>query len=281
MSDDSSAEDGPAMLDPAKLGGLVRAFLDCCHEGLTTRWDAWKLDATIGDVHEVLGALLSRQVTLACEIARSPAMWNEHSAPIFLRAMCDTHINVAWILKDPVPRAREFILYGLGQVKLELAHRRAHLESSMSRAEEEIIVEGLESFLRSQRHEFLTVVNLGSWSGKSTRVMAEEADCIDFYNLVYTPFSGVLHSQWQHVSRFNLEYCTNPLHGLHRVPVLVLPAIEPDYLYLAAKYLQKTFEAFDQKYVTAPATSVLSTAIRLLNEAAGIESEEMPTRERE
>jgi len=31
--------------------------------------------------------------------------------------------------------------------------------------------------------------------------MAEEAGCIDFYNYVYSPFSGCVHSMWQHIGQ--------------------------------------------------------------------------------
>ena len=77
--------------------------------------------------------------------------------------------------------------------------------------------------------------------------MADEAGCIDFYNHVYTAFSSATHSMWQHVAKFNLETCTNPLHRYHQVPID--PDLEPSirFLYLAAKYLHKTFDAFDLK----------------------------------
>lgn len=265
MSSDEESG-GAAQIDPRALGRLIRESTDTFVESLAQRWNAWKLSSELFDVHEVVGALLARQVTLACELARSPGIWNEHSAPLFLRAMCDVYINVAWILKDPVPRAREFILYGLGQVKLEIAHRKEHIQATTPTPEDKQILDALEGFLRSQRHEFLTVVNLGSWSGKSTRSMAEEADCIDFYNFAYTPFSGVVHSQWQHVSQINLEYCANPLHGLHRVPAVEPLPASPYYLYLVAKYLEKTFLAFDSKYPTIAVPSVLTAVIELIGE---------------
>ena len=78
--------------------------------------------------------------------------------------------------------------------------------------------------------------------------MAEEADCLDFYNYVYTPFSACTHSMWHHIARYNLVQCVNPLHRFHAVPVAIddTPA-DLEMVYLAGKYLQKTFAAFDKE----------------------------------
>jgi hypothetical protein len=53
--------------------------------------------------------------------------------------------------------------------------------------------------------------------------------------------------QCPEVPDYNLERCSNPLHQFHRVPVD--RALEPDidYVYRAAKYVEKTFSLFDKK----------------------------------
>ena len=89
-------------------------------------------------------------------------------------------------------------------------------------------------------------MNLGSWSGLNTRKMAEEAGFIDFYNYVYQPFSGVAHSNWAHISMFNTVPCENPAHRSHRAPALVTTEPDPHWLFLAAKYLSKTLDHFDE-----------------------------------
>jgi hypothetical protein len=124
----------------------------------------------------------------------SPSSWNGHIAPLLLRAMADVYINFAWVLCDPGDRAKKFILYGLGQAKLELEHRRADLASREAKVGELERIQIQEDWINKQRATFLTDVNVGSWSGISTRTMADEAGCIDFYNYVYTPFSACTHS---------------------------------------------------------------------------------------
>lgn len=188
---------------------------------------------------------MARQVTLAIQLSESPSIWNGHIAPIILRAMADVHITLVWILKEPRERSRQFIRYGLGQAKLNLEHRKATLDPEHPDPNHQRIIEVLESWIDRQRFTWLTEVNLGSWSGKNVREMAEEAGCLDFYNYVYGPFSQCAHSTWGHVERYNLRKCENPLHRFHRVPAVLDPPLDPHYLRLVAKYLRKTLHEFD------------------------------------
>jgi hypothetical protein len=234
-----------------ELSGLIDRFVSRANEELHIRWTKWPLDLSQNEVHEVAGSLLARQVTLATQLARSPPIWNGHTAPIILRAMADVFITVAWILKVPIERSRKFIFYGLGQAKLSLEHRRAELKTRKPEIDEIEMLDAQDAWINRQRATFLTDVNLGSWSGISTRGMAEEADCIDFYNYVYSPFSGCAHSTWQHVAVYNLKECTNPLHRMHAVPNVPDLPIDLNYLYLAGKYLQKTFRCMDEAVGTS------------------------------
>jgi len=162
--------------------------------------------------------------------------------------MVDVHITFAWILKEPLDRSRKFILYGLGQEKLYLEHLRASIKEDGEDPEDHSITQIIEEWINSQRFTFLTDVNVGSWSGLSTRTMAQEADCMDLYRYTYTPFSSSAHSTWNHIAKYNLQPCLNPLHRHHMVPVDSDAPIDPDYLYRAAKYVNKTFVLFDDTF---------------------------------
>ena len=229
-----------------QINRLITTFVLQMREELKERWAQWKTDLSQNEFHEAAGTLLARQVTLAGQLAQCPSIWNGHVAPLVLRAMADVYITLAWILKDPIQRSRKFILYGLGQEKLQTEHRKAQILDREPTPEEKLMIESSEAWINSQRFTFLTEVNLGSWSGVSTRQMAEEAGCLDFYNYVYTPFSACTHSMWHHVAKYNLRQCSNPLHQYHKVPYDPPAPIDLDYLYLAGKYLQKTFSTFDQ-----------------------------------
>jgi hypothetical protein len=226
---------------------IIQKYIEAVDAELDSRWENWQIDLSKSEMHEVIGALLARMVTLATELAFAPQIWNEHIAPIILRSMADAYISLAWIFGDPLERSRKYILYGLGQAKLGVEHRKTQLEIDGVNVGDDMIIQATESWINIQRYIFLTEVNLGSWSDLTTRKMVEEAGCIDFYNYVYTPFSAATHNMWHHIGRYNMQLCTNPLHGIHSVPVDLSLESHPHYLQLAAKYVHKAFRLFDEK----------------------------------
>jgi hypothetical protein len=101
------------MSDESKFEDLIRAIEVKIRRELGLRCAAYTPEFRMPEVFDVLTALLARQATLAIEMASAPQLWNGHSAPLFLRAMTDVHITLAWILLDAKTRARQYIDYGL------------------------------------------------------------------------------------------------------------------------------------------------------------------------
>ena len=233
---------------------FITEFRNAARQDLQARLDAWPLDLASVDSYEVIVSLLARQTTLAMELAGAPGAWTGHLAPLVLRSMADVFISLAWILKDPGGRALRFIDDGLGAIKLQIAHQERALsecDDADDRQEMEAMITLWREWLATQRLDALVEVNLGSWSGLNTRKMAEEAGFIDFYNYVYQPFSGATHSNWFHVSVHNSVHCLNPAHRLHRVAAIAPFEPDPQWLFLAAKYLRKTLTHFDEtQYLT-------------------------------
>ena len=253
-----------------KMEKIVTDYVDAVRSELAARWRLWRLDLMKPELHEVVGALMARQVTLATQLARSPGIWNAHAAPVLLRCMTDAYITLAWILKDPVERSRRFVLYGLGQQKLILEHRKAALSAEGKDAEQDPVVKATDAWLNAQRFGFLTEVNVASWSEVPVREMAEKADCLDLYHYAYTPFSAATHSMWHHISRLNLQVCENPLHRYHKLPIDPDLDPDPDYLYRAAKYVDKSFRLFDRTFSVE--SGVPSGFKELTDELAGFGS---------
>ncbi len=247
----------------------MQAYAHNVREGVDERWEKLPLELFNSETYETIGGLLMRQATLSIELALTPSMWTGHIAPLVLRCMTDCHITLAWILKDPPERAKKYILYGLGQEKLQIEHLKADADPEDERVQ--AMIEMKESWLGSQRRDFLTEVNVGNWAGLNTRKMAKEADCEGLYKFAYTPFSGVAHNMWQHVSMYNLKMCANPLHKYHRVPTIHDVPPDPDFVYRSAKYLNLSYHAVDKKY-----SLTCDTALPLdfwLNEMARLDAE--------
>jgi hypothetical protein len=251
-----------------EIQNIITNYRNKAKSELLDRIKIWGFDLNNIEKFEVVGAILARQTTLAIELASAPTTWTPHIAPLILRAMADMHITLVWILKDPSTRAKRFVDDGLGAVKLEIAHRKSENKSDSSDFEsKQKMIEYLQMWVDSQRLDQFIEINLGSWSGINTRKMAEESDCLDFYNFVYQPFSSATHSNWWHVSDKNSTYCLNPAHRHHRIATIIPTRPDFHWLYLAAKYLEKSFSAFDSiENIESKAEKSISVIEKVLSE---------------
>lgn len=229
-----------------KITEFMQSYCEIVKKALDERWNKIPLKVYDSEVYEVIGGLLARQATLSIQLAENPMIWNPHIAPLILRSMTDAHITIAWILSENFEeRAKQYILYGLGQEKKLIEHYKNESENNKDLEE---LINFKEKWVEGQRYPFLTEVNLGSWSGSNTRKMAIEADCESLYKFAYEPFSAVAHNMWQHICMFNLKKCSNPLHKKHRVPIIPDIALDEDYVYRSSKYISKSFASFDKKF---------------------------------
>lgn len=247
----ASCVDSAAIEDETCLAsGLppeICTYLKLVREGFDERWQKLPKDAFESEITEAIGALLARQVSVARRIARNPGVWDWHIGPILLRTLVDTHITLAWILADPLSRARKFVSFGLGQEKLQIEHLKA-VNAENNDTDIASLIEVRQEWVTAQRYMFLLEVDVGAWSGMSTRDMAEEVGLQSLYNFAYAPWSSCTHSMWNHVGKFNLRFDGSPLHRYLKAPFD--PEFEPqmDVLYNSAKYLGLSFDAIDQHF---------------------------------
>ncbi len=236
-----------------ELGKLLENFKGRIELDLKDRWNNWEKDTSVPEQFEVIGALMSRQITIAINFISCSSIWNGHIAPIIMRSMVDNYINFAWIWEKPLERSRQFIYYGLGQAKLQLEHRKASMENYKPSKDESEWINLLEGWINGQRYTFLTEVSLKGWSEISVRQMAEEANCIDLFNYAYQPFSSVAHNMWNHIGMYNLTESQNPLHKFFRKPGILKIPPNVHCLDLAGKYVDKMFRLFDKNVGYCPA----------------------------
>ena len=177
------------------LEDFLARYLANVVEGFEARWEGYTSEIYQNEISEAIWGLVARQATLAVEMAQNPGIWNPHIAPIILRSMTDVHITLAWIADDPAGRSKEYIRYGIGQEKLSLEYLQNEADQipdgELDEPLEELI-ETRKAWLNSQLMEWAIEVNVGSWSGKSAREMAQEADCESLYKFAYVPFSGTV-----------------------------------------------------------------------------------------
>jgi hypothetical protein len=204
-------------------------------------WEKFPVDIFESEFAEVIGALLARQCNLAVKVARNPDLWDYHAGPLFLRSMTDVYITVAWILKAPLVRARQFIQYGLGQEKLHVERLKAAIDEEEPDEADELRegIKAREAWIDGQHYSFLQHVDVGSWSGISTRKMAEEADCLDLYHFAYGGWSNATHSTWNHVGQFDVFPSSEPLHKHIWQPANLPHGFHADVVIKATKYFDK------------------------------------------
>ena len=230
---------------------LVESYENYLVQSYYSLWESIEIEPDKLEAYSVIGGLLSRQITLSIELARSPNTWNGHSAPLFLRAMTDLCIAIGWILGDIDERSKKYIMHGLGDEKLlmELYEQEIQSNPNSSNIEEmQQWVEMKSKWINSQRRDWAVEVNLGNWANLDYRSMATEASLESLYKFAYKPFSHVAHNMWPHVSRYNCKVCENPLHQYHLVPVLYDFELDADYLYRSCKYVHRVYEALIKRF---------------------------------
>ncbi len=239
------------MSDIDELKQLVESYEDYLVQSYYALWESIKIESDKLEAYTVIGGLLSRQVTLSIELARSPNIWNGHSAPLFLRAMTDLCIAIGWILGDIEERSKKYIMHGLGDEKLLLEFFEQEMQNNPDSSDFEEMKQMIEmkrEWINSQRREWAIEVNLGNWANLDYRTMANEASLESLYKFAYKPFSQVAHNMWPHVSRYNCKLCENPLHQYHLVPVLYDFQLDIDFLYRSCKYVHRVYEALIKRF---------------------------------
>ena len=66
---------------------FLESYADYLVSSFNELWSLVNIEYDKLEAYSVIGGLLSRQVTLSIQMARSPSMINGHSAPLFLRGM--------------------------------------------------------------------------------------------------------------------------------------------------------------------------------------------------
>lgn len=232
------------------LSSFVKGYTANVIDGFESRWSQVSQEIYAHHIHQCIGGLLARQATLSIELANAPATWNGHIAPLILRCMTDAYITLAWILGEPDERALKYMHYGLGQEKLFIEYLEEEMRNNPDGHDADDMrkmIEARKGWLNGQLADWATEVNVGSWSGISTRDMAKEIGREGIYKFAYVPFSGPAHNMWQHVGVYNMKPCTNPLHKHHMVPTIQRPELHPDFMYRSAKYLSITYELIDDE----------------------------------
>lgn len=233
-----------------KLKEIIQAYQNGLVKYLELWWNNLELRADNKIVLEVIGGLYSRHVSLTYKFIDDSKLWNGELGSIFLRCVCENYITTAWILKQDVnERSEKFIAHGIGLMKLQY-ERTLDTVSKMKKPSEFNLkyLEFQKHSINNERNEFIVDVNVGAWADIGVRQMAIEAECKDFYDFVFSPFSESIHGTWSHLIKYNLLEESDPLAMNVKKPKLIIQSPNIHYLKLAIKYTDKFISLIEGKF---------------------------------
>jgi len=226
----ASAEEFPALMAALESNGkAARAYLD-----LLGRKVPCDLYEPARD--EILFGLIARVIRLFVLMMEEPCLWARDTSGIILRCLADTAITFIFLIKcGGEEDFKRFLDYGKGQEKLLMLHLRENYpeDHTLEGRTADAIYSNLGGLLTEQLN-----VELGSWSKKDTRKLAQRAGLERLYRLVFSPTSADVHGSWLSLKHSNLAYCMEPLHRFHRLPGYVDPPLYT-YVMSAAQSLLK------------------------------------------
>lgn len=210
--------------------------------------------------HEVTSALITRTARSVISVLLAPHQWSgEHSAWL-IRQMAETEIILIWLDAQPDSTAYEkYKAYGRGKEKL-MRRQMSNLADQFPEGPPEDLKRTLLHMTRKLQgdrgEDFIEVNTDSNFSGKSTRLMAEEVDLAEFYRHVFQSSSGVVHNEWQTLEDSVMQRCLNPLHRFHQIPSMELDFTKDARLaeYFAdkfAKLVELTLEQLQQRATRA------------------------------
>lgn len=152
----------------------------------------------------------------------APDLWSSEHGSHITRMLAETRITLEWMARQDSSIYRRYQEFGWGKAKL-YARIMDEIPESARTPDFDSSVDLLKRLSHNDNVLDLRVVDTrDSFSGKSLRQMAEEADLLDFYRQIYYMASGVTHSEWWSIETHAMERCLNVLHRAHLIPSLSL-----------------------------------------------------------
>lgn len=191
-------------LDSKSFAKVYQQVVEHCHLTLS--------GSGVDPRHDGAFGLALYGLYLAMEISDEAKAFRGE-ARLILRALVEVLLTLKFLShKDDPTIWTQYRTYGAGQSKLSfLKHISADSVPDYVRIEELAMHANADMWMEFQQ------IDLGAWSNKNIRKMAEEAGVKDVYDRYYDWPSGFVHANWSAVRDTVFEICGNPLHRFHRV----------------------------------------------------------------
>lgn len=160
-----------------------------------------------------------------------------------LRTLLECYITLRYLIRKNQPDLwKSYRVHGSGQAKLIFLKLDSDLEKP-----EFINLETLNTLANEDVWQEFLPINLGHWKNSNLRKLSIEADAKDEYDQFYAWTSAYTHGHWGPIRESVLAICGNPLHRLHRIPLVeALPL--PDVISDACRLVDKILDLLDKSY---------------------------------
>lgn len=163
---------------------------------------------------------------------------------LILRTLTEIQTTLAYLLIKNDPELWiKFRKFGTGQAKLAL------LKLLEAEGEKPAFInkELLEQIVNEDMYQEFVNIELGNWCNLDLRKIAEISNTKDDYDKYYGWTSTYSHAHWPAIRDVCFTTCLNPLHRLHRVPLIIPRLLDdtiPDAIFLINKILAQINTAY-------------------------------------
>ncbi len=156
-----------------------------------------------------------------------------------LRTVLECYVALAYLMKkNDETLWRSYRVYGAGQGKLAFLKIDESDESSERPAF--VSVDALKTLANEDQWQEFLPIDIGHWDKSDLRKMSDFAGVKADYDRYYSWTSAYAHGNWGAIRGTVLTTCLNPLHRLHRIPLVharQLGGVIPDMICLVNKIL--------------------------------------------
>jgi hypothetical protein len=217
-----------------KIGKVNSELFQHCHETRVT--------SAVDAKHESIFGITFYSLRLLMELMRINAS-QTISAQLVLRTLVECFITLVYLTKkDEVTLWKSYRVFGAGQAKLSYLKLEASEDSTNY-----VNIETLKELANEDLWEEFLPIELGHWDNTNLRKLSEEAGVKDIYDRYYSWTSSYLHGHWGPIRDTVYEICGNPLHRLHRIPI-IQPQLLPDVLPDVCKIIDLILEIVSNCY---------------------------------
>jgi hypothetical protein len=175
-----------------------------------------------------------------------------------LRTVFECYVTLAYLVKkNDEALWRSYRIYGAGQGKL--AFLKIDESEELSNRPSYVSVDTLNALANEDQWQEFLPIDVGDWEKSDLRKRSEFAGVKADYDRYYSWTSAYAHGNWGAVRSTVFTTCLNPLHRLHRIPLVhasQLDGVMPDMVHL----VNKIFALVDGSYPTFETRLLVGTS---------------------